>query len=194
MGKSPDDIAGEIEGLRQESDIIVDELLRRTSIPNLAKGVTSTVADRASYVINEAAVIASGAASTVTHMADEMPEPVRQHRFAATLASVGLLAGLLGFALSWAALSRRQTASDRAVRRMRDGTEQVSENLRRLFRRADEARREIRTVTPREESSMVKRLLWVGLASVMTALGSMLFRRMTASFWRTAMREEPPKD
>ena len=61
MGKSPGDIASEIERLRRESDIIVDELERRATLPNLARGMTSTVTDRANLVANEAATMVEGA-------------------------------------------------------------------------------------------------------------------------------------
>lgn len=41
---------------------------------------------------------------------------------------------------------------------------------------------------------MLKRLMWVGLVSIMAALGSMLFRKLAADFWRGTMHEEPPSD
>lgn len=193
MGKSPDDIASEIERLRRESDIIVDELERRATLPSLARGVTSTVADRANLVVNEAATIVGDAASTVNHLAEEMPEPVRQHPFAATFASVGLLAGAMGFAFSWVATMRQPTASDQAAQRVRGSLDRISDNFRGLTEQTNGIRSNVRMVAVREEPSMVKRLLWVGVASVMTTLGSMLFKRMTASVWRSAMHEEPPK-
>jgi hypothetical protein len=39
---------------------------------------------------------------------------------------------------------------------------------------------------------MIKKLLWSGLAASMMALGGLLARRLSATVWRTAMREEPP--
>ena len=186
MGKSPDDIASEIERLRRESDVIVDELERRASLPRLARGMTSTVAERANLVVGDAA-------STVSHLADEMPEPVRQHPFAATFASVGLLAGVMGFVFSWVATMRQPAASDRATEQVRGSLNRVSDNFRGLTQQVDGTRSNVKLVPVREEPSMVKRLLWVGVASVMTTLGSMLFKRMTASVWRSTMHEEPPK-
>ena len=193
MGKSPDDIAREIERLRRESDIIVDELERRATLPSLARGMTSTVADRANLVANEAATMVEGAASTVSRLADEMPEPVRQHPFAATFASVGLLAGVMGFVFSWVATIRQPAASAQATKQQRGSLDRISDNFRGLTQQTNGTHSNVRMVPVREEPSMVKRLLWVGVASVMTTLGSMLFKRMTASVWRSAMHEEPPK-
>ncbi len=186
MGKSPDDIASEIERIRRESDIIVDELLRRASLPSLARGMTSTVAERANLVAGEAA-------TTVGHLAREMPEPMRQHPFAATYASVGLLAGVVGFVFTWVAAVRRPAASDLAAEQVRGALDRIAGNLRGWTQQTDGNRHRVKMVAVREEQGMLKRLLWVGVASIMTTLGSMLFKRMTASVWRSAMHEEPPR-
>lgn len=127
MGQKPDDIADEIARLRAETDTIVDELLRRASLPNLAKGMTSTMAGRASSIV-------SGAASGVSFATASIPEPVRQHPLASTFTAVGLLSTLLSFAVSSVALGRERTASERAAEQLRESRDRISESLGRLYR------------------------------------------------------------
>ncbi len=196
MGKGPDDIASEIVDLRKESDVIVDELLRRAKPSNVARGMTTTVTDRVGSVVSEAERIANEATIAASRVADDMPDPIRRHPMASTFATVGVLAGLIGFAISWFSVTRKPTATDRAVWKVRDSRDRVGSTLRDYLDRVQGLRRnvrDVRVVTVREEPSMVKRLLWVGMASVMATLGSMLFKRMTASLWRTTMKEPPPE-
>ena len=96
MGQRPDQIETEMEDLRHETDLILDELSRRTNPQNILQAASSRVAGRA-----------------VIHQ--------------------------------------------------------------------------------RSEPNMLKRALWIALASGMAALGSMLFRRITAQLWQSAMHEEPPR-
>lgn len=196
MGKSPDDIAGEIVDLRKESDIIVDELLRRATPGNVARGMTATVTDRATSVVAGVSERVNDAAEAVSHVTQEMPEPIRDHPMAVTYAAVGLTAGVVGFAASMISIARRPGAKDLAARRGRRTRRAADETLRGWQGRIRGLRRDardVRLVVTREEPSMVKRVLWAGLASVMATLGSLLFKRMTASMWRTTMKEEPPK-
>jgi len=44
----------------------------------------------------------------------------------------------------------------------------------------------------RSQPSMIKRLLWAALVAAMMAAGGLLARRVSATIWRQAMREEPP--
>lgn len=201
MGKSPDDIAGEIVDLRKESDVIVDELLRRATPSNVARGMTSTLTERASTVVSEASTRVTGAATTVSRVADQVaddiPEPIREHRMAVTYATVGVIAGLLGFVISWYSVMRTPTATDRAAKTLRRSRERTGQTAQTFWSRFQEGRHNIqnaRSATARKEApSMVKKLLWVGMASIMTTLGSILFKRMSASIWRTTMKENPPE-
>ncbi len=196
MGKSPDDIAGEIVDLRKESSALIDELMRRASFQNVARGATATAAERASAVVTGMSGRVGSAAGTVTRLADDVPEPIRRHPMATTYAIAGLLAGALGFGLSWWAVMRRPTATERAVerwRRVRESAGRTVRNSRHRIAGIREGMGDVRAATAREDPGMLKRVMWAGLASVMATLGSLLFRRLTASFWRTTMREEPPK-
>ena len=200
MGKGPDDIAGEIVELRKESDVIVDELLRRASPGNVARGMTSTLTDRASTVVSEASTRVSGATMTLSRVADQVAddilEPIREHRMAATYAAAGILAGLAGFAISWFSVMRKPTSTDRAAQALRESRARAGDTVRSYRDRLQELRanaQDSRRVTARREPGMVKKLLWVAMASVMTTLGSMLFKRVSASLWRTTMKENPPE-
>lgn len=196
MGKSPDDIAGEIVDLRKESDVIVDELLRRATPSNMARGMTATVTDRATSVVSGVSGRVNEAAEAMSHAAEDMPEPIRRHPFAFTYTLVGLMAGLLGFGVTMISVLRRPTAKDRAMRqarRTRRAADARARDLSERFRDLGREARGVRVVVMREEPNVVKRVLWAGLASVMATLGSLLFKRLTASMWRSTMKEEPPK-
>lgn len=94
MGQKPDDIASEIDQLREETDVIVDELLRRASLPAVARGLTDTVTD--------AAEAAAGEATT------EVPRFVRRNPVTLAGALLGVLASVGMFALSTGVLPRRR--------------------------------------------------------------------------------------
>ena len=196
MGKGADDIAGEIVNLREESDVIVDELLRRAKLENVARGATATLTSRASTLVSGVTDRVGEATESIGHMADDMPEPIRKHSMAATYTVIGALAATLGFALSWASVMRRPTASERAAERLRAAQERAQYSLSDWLDRIEVLRhgmRNVRVVTVREEPSMLKRAMWAGLVSLMATLGSLLFKRMTAGVWRTAMKEDPPR-
>jgi hypothetical protein len=44
----------------------------------------------------------------------------------------------------------------------------------------------------RSQPGMIKRLLWAALVAAMMAAGGLMARRISATIWRQAMREEPP--
>ena len=196
MGQKPDQAEREIRDLRRETDVIIDELISRANPSYVRRTVTDAVAHRAESVAGDVAHQAESIASEVAHA---MPEPVRRNPSIVGGAALGLLATAGAFAASHVVRGRRRAGAALAAERvrksagrMRSSLDQVSDSLRAALVQAG-AGRNVRVVIERGEPGMFKRLMWVGLVSVMGALGAMLFQRLTANFWRSAFHEEPPK-
>jgi hypothetical protein len=196
MGEKPDQTEREIRDLRRETDIIIDELIRRANPSYIRHTVTDAVTQRAGAVADSVAHQAETVASDV---ARAMPEPVRRNPSVAGGAALGLLATAGAFAVSSIMRGRRRAGAALAAERFRESTDrmrssfdQMSDSIRAALVQAG-AGRNVRVVVERGEPGMFKRLMWIGLVSVMGALGAMLFQRLTANFWRSAFHEEPPK-
>ncbi len=180
MGQRPDQIEAEIEELRHETDLIVDELTRRANPQNVLQTVAARVTEGAGTLVNEAVA--------------EAPELARRNPLLLNGAAVSGAAALGVYALSTAILGHRSGAAERELDR-RPALEDLGEDLDEVVARVVERAKaeQGRVVIRRREPSMLKRVMWIALASGMAALGSMLFRRLTAQFWRSAMQEEPPE-
>ena len=196
MGKKPDDIAKEITDLRRETAIIVDELRHRANLPYVAGSVAGRVSRRAESMASDVSRRAELLAGEVV---ESMPEPVRRNQPIFGGALLGLLAGLGIFTIASVTEERPRALSEIMGERTRspmDSARHSAERIGQSLRAAAyqvQAARQPRMEIVREDGSMLKRLLWVGVVSVMGALGAMLFQRLTGAFWRRTMNEEPPR-
>ncbi len=180
MGQRPSQIEAQIDDLRQETDLILDELSRRTNPQHVLQTVTSRVTDTAGTLVNEAVA--------------EAPEIARRNPLLLNAAALSATAALTMYALSAAVLGNRNRAAERELDQ-RNILEEFGEDLDEAVARAMERTTagQTRVVIRRREPGMLKRVMWIALASGMAALGSMLFQRLTAQLWRSTMREEPPE-
>lgn len=195
MGEKPDDIAKEIANLRRETAVIVDELRHRANLPYVARSAAERVTQRAETLAGDVSRRAELLAGEVT---EAMPEPLRRNQPVFGGALLGLLAGLGIFTIANIREERQRTLPEILGERLRSSadtarssTEHLGDSLRAAARQA-QAARQARVEVVREDN-MFKRLLWVGLVSVVGAFGAMLFQRLTGAFWRRTMHEEPPK-
>ncbi len=180
MGQRPSQIEAQIDDLREETDLILDELQRRTNPQHILQTVTSRVTNTAGTLVNEAVA--------------EVPEVARRNPMLVNGAALSAAAALTIYALSAAVLGKRSRLAERELDRqdvLKEFGEDLDEAVARAIERASVGR--TRVVIRREEPGMLKRVMWVALASGMAALGSMLFQRLTAQLWRSTMQEEPPE-
>lgn len=59
--------------------------------------------------------------------------------------------------------------------------------------RVSDARPAVMPRSRREQTAMIKKLLWAGLVSVLMAVGSAVARRVADRVWRAALHEAPPE-
>jgi ElaB/YqjD/DUF883 family membrane-anchored ribosome-binding protein len=205
MGQKPDELENEIQELRQESDVIIDELLKRGNLASVA----SNASHAAGTAVRGAVSTVSSTADTVSHKTETLvhdtietiPEPIRSRPYIAAGIASGLLSTLGAYAATMAILSRRKTPEERAAERVRATADRAGSELEHFSsrladavdswrHRAEEARH-TRVETRREQPGMLKRVLWVAIASGMATLGSMLFKRLTSEGWRKTMHADP---
>ncbi len=196
MGQTPDNIAEEIADLRQETSVIVDELRHRANLGYVARGVGGRVGERAETMASD---LSRRAEMLAGEVGDSLPEPVRRNSSIFGGALLGVLAALGLFTFTSIREAREPSLSDKIGDRLFDSADlareqaaRLSKNVRGAMRQA-QTTRGVRVSVAKENDGMLKRLLWIGLVSVMGALGAMLFQRMTAAAWRRTMHEEPPK-
>jgi hypothetical protein len=207
MGQKPDELEKEIQDLRQESDFIIDELLKRGNLVNVAHNASHA----AGTAVRDAVSTVSATAETVSHRTENLvhdtagsiPQPIRSRPYIMAGVASGLLSTLGAYATTMAILSRRKTPEEKAAERVRSTVDRMGgefdvishrlvDALDNWRHRVDEARH-TRVEARREQPGMLKRVLWVAIASGMATLGSMVFKRLTTVGWRKAMHEEPPK-
>lgn len=204
MGKDPGKIAGEITDLREEANVLLDELLRRTNPSYMAGGIRHNLATKAGVMLDRGAALVDRGSTSVSHAAARLPEPVQRYPYP-FIAGVVALGALIGFLIARSRRPKPRTLQEKAADRLRQSRDATMEGIgysrEQLQEAVDRLRREMwaRGIgTPpeaetRKEEGMLKRVLWAGLASAMAALGSMLFKRVTETAWRGTMHEEPPK-
>ncbi|MDA8218745.1 MAG: hypothetical protein M0Z94_14150 [Dehalococcoidales bacterium] len=197
MGAKPDEVVREIENLRADSDVIIDELTRRLTPSSVARNlrgaVTRRVEDTADTLGHEAQEVARDVADEVDRAT---PEIVRRNPTVAAGAALGVVAGASA-ALATNLIRTWQEAHEpqASIRRSRLALRRAGRrNLYRL-RNVDLGGAALGAVQGAEggESRMVRRLAWVAMFSVMGALGAMLFQNLAADLWRRTTHEEPPK-
>jgi hypothetical protein len=207
MGQKPDELEHEIQELRQESDVIIDELLKRGNLANVANSASHA----AGTAVRDAVSSVSATAETVSHRTEMLvhdtartiPEPIRSRPYIAAGVLSGLLSTLAAYATAITILSRRKTPEEKAAERVRSTADRVGNEFDHFSHRlgaaidtwrhrADEMRH-TRVETRREQPGMLKRVMWVAIVSGMATLGSMLFKRLTSEGWRKTMHEEPPE-
>lgn len=197
MGKKPDDIAREIGELREETEVIVDELARRVTPGYVVHNVASTVSQRAE---DAAGTVRARTANFADDLERSVAEPLRRNPSVVGGAAAGLLASIGAFAMASMVRGRQRSASDKARMQLEASARGVRDSLGRLGEVARQVRsevekgRRVQVVVQRNEPSIPKRLIWVGLVSVMGTLGAILFQRLTAQMWRRTLNEAPPKN
>lgn len=196
MGQKPDDIAREIDALRRETDIIVDELIRRVVPSRLARGVTSEVGSTISHGAKSVAGRAGGVAQQAEEVAKDayysLPRPVRNYPYLVGGAVLGALAGVGAYAFNAATQRPEPSTQEMILQRLQGSLGQAGGAVQDVVQQAQRDRH-VWVDIDKGETGMVKRLLWVAMVSVMAAFGSMLFKRLSVNLWRGAMHEEPPR-
>ena len=203
MGEKPDEIADQIADLRHETDVIVDELRQRANLPYVARGVAGRVSHSAETVAGDvsrrAELLAGEVVETVGEVVDTMPEPVRAHRTLVGGALLGLVGSLGLYTVARVARGHEETLPEKANDRLQDTLHLLRATATRYGHELNQTARLLQSGQPmrlqivKEEPTMLKRLAWVAMVSVMSALGSMLFRRLTTNVWKGTMHEEPPR-
>ncbi|MHB1132704.1 MAG: DUF3618 domain-containing protein [Chloroflexota bacterium] len=196
MGEKPDEIERTIVDLRRETDTIVDELRHRANVPYVARDVAGRVGHRAETV---ASGVSRRAELFAGELAETMPEPARSHPVIVAGAAAGLVGSLGAYTIARLARGREETLPEKANHRLQDTLHLVRDSANRYGHdlrqtaQALQSGQQVRVDFMKQEPSMLKRLAWIGLVSVMSALGSMLFKRLTTNVWKGTMHEEPPR-
>lgn len=204
MGKDPGKIAGEITDLREEANVLLDELLRRTNPSYMAGGIRHNLATRAGAMVDRGMKLVDRSSTSASRAAASLPEPVQRNPYPFIGGVVALIA-LIGGLVIQSRRPKPRTLPEKAADRLRESGAAAMEGIDYSRDQLQEAVDRLwlemgaRGIGPqpaaetRKEEGMMKRVLWAALASAMAALGSMLFKRATETAWRTTMHEEPPK-
>ena len=201
MGATPADTEREISRLRGDMTAAIDEVQRR--LRGGVGGVAST----------EARIKTVRAGEDAVNRARENP---------ALLGVAGVVvAGGIVYAAYSAITTLRER--NKPQNRLRRGARHLREELTgRVGERVQSSRRELERSVPRgillkldpqdggymrlsdarleppkkkrDQSTVIKKLIWAGLLSVFMAVGSVLARRVADSVWRAMVHEDPPTE
>jgi hypothetical protein len=121
-----------------------------------------------------------------------------QHPAAIGVIGFGLFAGLTAVAYNAVAGYRESRKPvNRLRRRAGDVADDVGERWSRTqerlpYRLVRNSREDESVDASREEPSMLKKLLWMGLSAGAIALAGLLARRVSSAIWEAVMHEPPP--